>query len=361
MINFLQTTAVAASINVDWTKGVLRVFETSEYVGAITTSAISRPVFCITSSSSKLMRSIWRMLFNLFVPGLVMLMFAAFWAFMAIRDGESISYFTKRIILSVIAVTYISYLGLTRMAVRAFYCVNVHDSITPFTDSRTSFWAMDTSIKCYEGDHFSLVAISVSVLVLVTFAFPLISAVVLSNRRQEHKNKDSWVFETAGFLFRAFKEGYLFWESLVMLRKACLSVIVVFSYPLGGLSQGILALVVLLTSLYIHLIVKPYRKDFKTLNYLESTSLLVSCLTFTLGLFFGFDKCSNSVRFFLAFFIIVTNILFFLFLLSVFCRNTLVHVRVVLQYEDMLIPDAAPWWHVVKMYVASRSYRFGQR
>jgi len=268
------------------------------------------------------------------------------------------SYFGRRTVLSVIAVTYISYLGLTEMAVRAFYCVDVYDSVDPSQNSKANYLAVDTSIACYKNDHFGLIAIAVIVLGVVTVAFPLISAATLSRNKQKHMRKDSWTFETVGFLFRAFKESCLFWESLVMVRKGCLSIIVVFSYPLGGLSQAVLAQLVLLTSLYVHVMVKPYRKEIESLNNLESISLLISCLTFTLGLFFGKNMSSESVRIFLSIVIIVANSSFLMFLCFVFCKSGIVHIRVVLQYEDIPLPDQVPWWHVLKIFIATRSYGF---
>jgi len=354
MINFLQTTAVAASLDLDWSDGMNGLFETSEYIGALSTSLVSRPSDCLASSATKVTRFVWRMLLSIFVPTFVILTITTFWAFMALTNGESVSYFGKRTILSAIAVTYISYLGLTKMGVRAFYCVGVYDYDDPSVDSKNQYLASDTSIECYKKEHLSLIAIGVIVLVVVTVAFPLVSGVVLSKNKQRHMRKDGWMFETAGFLFRAFKESCLFWESLVMFRKACLSVIVVFSYSLGGLPQIVLAQLVLLTSLYIHVMIRPYRKEFEKLNTLESVSLLVSCLTFTLGLFFESNRSSGSVRAFLSIVIIVLNTLFFISLLFALIKSGIGHIRVVLQYENAARYDQVPWWRLLKIFAIAR-------
>eukprot|EP00210_Caulerpa_lentillifera_P007944 g7583.t1 len=358
MINFLQTTTVAATLDLEWTDGMNGLFEASEFIGAIATSAISGPTDCLASSASKVVRAVCKMLLNLFVPAFVMLLFAALWGLLTLRNGEDMSYFGKRTVLSIIAVTCISYLGLTKMAVRAFYCVDVYDSADPLENSRTSYLAVDTSIECYKNGHFGLIAIAAIVLGVVTVAFPLISPATFSRNKQKHMRKDSWVFETAGFFFRAFKRSCLFWESLVMVRKGFLSIIVVFSYPLGGVSQAVLAQLVLLTSLYVHVMIKPYRKEFKSLNKLESVSLLISCVTFTLGLFFGKNMSSESVRTFLSIVIIVANSSFLTFLCFVFCMSGISHMRVVLQYEDIPLPDQIPWWRVARIFIATRSYGF---
>lgn len=352
MINFLQVTAVAASISAQWTERVLTMFEASEYLGALTTAAISRPVDCIVSGSSAAVKSIWRTLVSLFVPGIVMSIFAAIWGFITFKESKAPSYFWKRLILTVVAVTYISYLGLTKLAVRMFYCVDVSENV--FSDSRTKYLALDTAIKCYEKGHFSLVVIAVLILVLVSLLFPLTIAFILSRNNVQQLHVDGWTHETVGFLFRGFKEQFMFWESLIMFRKACLSVIVVFSYPLGGQAQGHLALVLLLFCLYLQQVCSPYRKEFHALNYFESGSLLVSCLTFILGQFFTNERCSESTKTLVEITIILANTAFFTFLLVAFVRSGMNHMRVVLRFEGLLDDDNAPWWIVLKIFIKSR-------
>eukprot|EP00210_Caulerpa_lentillifera_P003968 g3787.t1 len=346
MINFLQTIAVAANVNVQWTKGMITLFESSEYFGALTTAAVSRPIDCIVPSSSS--------------ARLVMGIFCIFWGIMAIKNGTGWRYFLKRCILSTISVTYISYLGLTRMAVRGFYCIEVYDSYHYLKHSTNKFWAIDTSIMCYGKEHSGIMTISIVVLVIVAMCFPLISFFVLLKRKKSLGRRDIWIFETGGFLFRAFKENFPFWESVVMFRKACLSVIVVFSYPLGGDFQGVLASMLLLLSLHIHLTLKPYRKEFKSLNHFESCSLLMSGSTFTLSLFFVIGRCSDLVRTLLAIFIIVGNITFFMVLLLAFFHSTMVHTRVTLQCENITLPVPPTWWNVLKAYIRTRLVKYCQ-
>eukprot|EP00210_Caulerpa_lentillifera_P003957 g3776.t1 len=360
LINFLQTIAIASNVSVRWTDGMLDLFESSEYVGGLTTAAMTRPVDCIVSSSSPISRAIWRMLLSLFVPLLVMIIFFSFWCAIAVKNRKGWGYFWKRCTLSVIAITYISYLGLTRMAVRAFYCVNIYDSIDYSISSKRKFWAIDTAIKCYGKDHFAIIAIAVIVLTLITVSYPLFSAIILSRKKNSLRRRNSWTFETTGFLFRAFKQKFAYWESIVMFRKACLSVIVVFSYPLGGDSQGLLASILLFFCLYVHLTLKPYRKEFKILNHFESMALLISGLTFNLGVFFVNGRCRDSVRIFLAVVIILGNSSFFLFLLLALFYYTMVHLRVVLQYENVPLPDPPTWWNILKVYISLRMTQWRQ-
>eukprot|EP00210_Caulerpa_lentillifera_P003970 g3789.t1 len=354
MINFLQTISVAAAISVHWTDGMNTLFESSEHIGALSAVVISRPVDCIVPSSSAVSKAIWRMLVSLFLPGVSVGILCLFWGIIAIRNSKGWHYFLKRCMLSAISVTYISYLGLTEMGIRAFYCVDVHDFNDYSRSSKHKLWATDTSIRCYGNDHLGIIVLATLVLTFVSVCFPLVSAILLYKKKEDLSRTESWIFETGGFLFRAFKERLAFWESVVMFRKACLSVIVVFSYPLGGDFQGVLASILLLLCLYIHLTLKPYREEFRSLNHFESCSLLASGLTFNLGLFFIDGRCSESVRTFLAVLIILGNILLFLFLLLAFFYSSIVHIRVVLQCENILLPDPPTWWNIVKIYISSR-------
>eukprot|EP00210_Caulerpa_lentillifera_P003973 g3792.t1 len=354
LINFLQVNAIAATINIQWSGEILLMFEVSEYIGALTTDALSRPIDCLASSTSASVRSIWRTLLSLFIPGIVMVIFFGFWSYITIFQNKGVFYFYKRVALSIIAVTYISYLGLTKLAIRVFYCVDVYDSNDPFVDSQNKLWAVDTSIQCYKMEHIPLVVIAVFILIFVSFLFPLMSAFILSRNKVQHRQVESWTMETMGFLYRAFKEEFVFWESLIMLKKACLSLIVVFSYPLGGQLQGILALVVLQISLYLHLVYSPYRKEFNCINFYESGSLLVSCFTFILSLIFSIENCSNSTKVFIALVIIMMNTMFFVFLLYVLFKNGLIHLKVRLRSENHFVDENICWWKAIKIYITSR-------
>jgi len=354
MINFLQVTAVAASLNVEWTEGILTMFEATEYVGALSSDALSRPIDCLISSDSSSVRSIWRTSLNLFVPVLVLGIFVVMWGIITYREKKNMSYFWKRVMLSVMALTYIAYLGLTKLCVRVFYCVDIYDSSEDSPDSRTSYWAVDTSIKCYEKDHIGLMVISIFVLLLVSLSFPLISAIYLFQNKVQPGQTDRWTHETMGFLYRAFKEKYVFWESLVMFRKACLSLTVVFSYSLGGQSQGLLALGVLLLCLYLQQTCFPYREEFHKLNYYESGSLLVSCFTFILGQFFSIEQCTDAAKTFVEVLIITLNTTFFTFLLVVLFKNGMNHVRAMLKFKDFPIDDNTSWWRLLKLFIKSK-------
>jgi len=330
------------------------MFKASEYVGALTTVAIFRPIDCLFPSSSAVVRSVWRTVFGLLVPGIVVGIFIAYWALTRKWKKKPMSFFWKRSILSLMAVVYISYLGLTKLAVRSFYCVEVFDSEKYINATGTSYWAVDTAIKCYGKEHSALMTIGVIVLTLVTLAFPLVSAFIITRHKDQQEVPESWTNETMGFLYRAFTDNLRYWESIVMLRKACLSVIVVYSYPLGGQLQALLAVLLLMFSLCLQTICKPYRREFNTLNHYESTSLFVSCVTLTLGLVMDSDRCSSFVKVSLAFIVVFINIVTSLVLLLACLSSCLVHMRAVLEDEGIQLPSNLRWWSVLKIILITK-------
>jgi len=109
-----------------------------------------------------------------------------------------------------------------------------------------------------------------------------------------------------------------------------------------------------LLCLYLQMACSPYKKEFHNLNYYESGSLLVSCLTFILGKFFNVEQCSSLTITFVEITIILLNTAFFTFLVIVLFVSGVNHVRVVLKYEDILIDDNARCWVVLILFLKSK-------
>eukprot|EP00210_Caulerpa_lentillifera_P006697 g6399.t1 len=354
MINFLQVTAAVGGIALNWSDGITVMFEATEYVGAITTVALSRPIDCILSSDSALVRSVWRTLINLLVPGIVIIIYIAYWGYIKVHKSKAWAFLWKRALLSIIVVIYISYLGLTKLAVRVFHCVKVFDSENHLASSWTWYWAVDTAIKCYGKEHSALISVGVIVLALVTLCFPFISASVITSYKDQRQNPESWINETMGFLYRAFKDRFMYWESIVMVRKAFLSVIIVFSYPLGGQLQASLALLLLMLSLCLQTVCTPYREEFSALNRYESASLFISSVTLILGQFLDSDRCSSNVKLSIVFFIVCLNVTTFLVLLITYLASGVDHMKATLEEEGIQIPDDVQWWGVIKIVCVTK-------
>ena len=260
-------------------------------------------------------RSVISTLIDVFVPVAVISFFGLFWLFVTVRNKRDFLFFLKRSVLSAVAVFYISYISVTRTLVNILNCIEVHDSIDVMVDSTSDYWAVDTSLRCYEGAHATLAgAVGWPILVLFSLGYPVAMACVIVRHVQEEV-KEGWIYDVAGFMYRSYRRRFVYWESVIMLRKAVLAVVVVFAYPLGGNLQAMLGVFVIALASYFQTVCRPYHENFSILNEMESVSLLVSLITFISSMLFYEDKVPDGVRIAVTVALFLCNFgLFFIFI-----------------------------------------------
>ena len=358
-INFLQVVAAAVYINTNWTDWMHNLLSTAgtslcrrwmdasfvlslDFLGGAATDGIVLSVDCLFAADHHPPRSILRSVIHFAVPLGITAFYIVLWTILTIRLNRGRAYFAKRALLSAMAMAYLAYLPITKTAANALYCVDVPDSIDAENDHTVRYWAVDTSLKCYEGSHAVLAAvIGWPVILLISFGMPLILAGFLIKQNTTEQTEESWTAEATGFLYRAYKERFIFWESIVMLRKSVLAVIVVFSYPLGVNIQGILAISLLSLAIYIHVCCQPFKDDFAFLNALETSSLVVSQLTFACGLFFNDHRTSEAIRILLSIALSIAICGLFLIFVYKLLRCSEMYIKAVLESEGM--EDVQEW------------------
>eukprot|EP00210_Caulerpa_lentillifera_P004019 g3834.t1 len=358
-LNFFQVTSTAASMDVEWTKKILCMLEGLNVLGATIIGSVSYSIDCLISSSSNATRAIWRLLFSLFVPNIVILLLALHWGYRCFtKHGGDHLYFSKRLLLTVVTVTYITYFDLTQIAIKVFSCVGVHVSNDPFSTTIARFWIGDTSIECYKNTHLFLIGIALVILVLVSICFPVLCSITLSQKADEFRDTTSWTYEILGFLGGPFKRSFIYWECITMIKKALLSIIIVFSYSLGNQIQGLLILIVLVLFLYFHTLCFPYDKKYHTLNYYESGSLLVSCVTYALVQFFNVEKCSKIVRSMVSLLLLIINGGFLCLMAIKLVREATHLIRAFLSSKNIQIPEKANIVRLLRIYSKVKRSRF---
>eukprot|EP00210_Caulerpa_lentillifera_P004023 g3838.t1 len=358
-LNFFQVTSTAASMDVEWTKKILGMLEGLNILGATIIGSVSYSIDCLISSSSNATKAIWKLLFSLFVPNIVILLLALHWVYRCFtRHGRNLLYFSKRLLLTVVTVTYITYFDLTQVAVGVFSCVGVHNNESHTSHAITRYWIGDTSIKCYENTHLVLIGIALAILVLVSICFPVLCSITLSQKSDEIEDKTSWTYETLGFLGGPFKKTYVYWECITMIKKALLSIIIVFSYSLGNQIQGLLILLVLVLFLYLHFLCYPYANEYHTLNYYESGSLLISCVTYTLVQFFNVERCSKIVRGMVSLLLIALNGGFLCLMAFKIVKEATQLIRAFLNSKNIRIPEKANIVTLLRVYSKVKRSRF---
>lgn len=250
---------------------------------------------CLLPTNWSTPRSVIRQTIVIGLPFLVLFAFWIFWATRRSKKNQDKAYLLKRCILTALVVLYISYISLTKAAINVFYCVDVYDATILDDEEMHPYWAIDTAVRCFEGSHMKLLVFVAIPLLLFTLLFPILLAMTLINARRRNKLTSIWMVETMGLFFRGFEEKYIFWDSIILLRKALLAAIVVFAYSLGGNLQGLLAVCVLVLSLFLQTRLDPFKECLGNLNQLESVSLLVSSLTFLTGVILNDAKMTSGL------------------------------------------------------------------
>ena len=265
---------------------------------------------CLLSKNGTAPRSVLQAALVTVLPLAVAIFICVFWVCGAVEQDKPWKYLAKRFILTVVSVLYVAYLPLFRTAINVFSCVDVHDAVTlDDIDISRSYWAEDTSVRCFADSHATLVFSVAIPLLVFAILFPVSLGLILIIARRRGILGSPWIQETIGMQFRGFKEAFVFWDCIVLLRKALIAVIATFSHSLGASLQGHLLMALLLLVLFLHIMVSPFKAELEVLNVLESASLFVSLCTVLCGLILDDEKTSDdSLRAFLVAVVLLPNI-----------------------------------------------------
>ena len=315
---------------------------------------------CLAPANGVIARPVVQSIISFAVPVVAILLYGIFWMCMACRSAEGWDYFKKRWLLSVVAVAYLTYVWITKIAATTLYCIHVHDSVDVDVDTTHRYWTQDTSMRCYEGSHAVLAfTLGWPVIVSFTVGFPALLYYNLSNSGGADDHQAPIFVEIAAFLYRAYSDDFRYWELIIMSRKALLTVVAVFGYHLGFNLQAVLAVCILTTALYFHISARPFRKEFDALNAYEGASLFVSNITFVLALLYDDGRTRDATKTFLNVLLCVLVCgLFFLFLYQ-FVQSGLTHIRLVLE-EEGILDDAQRQqsFSIVKTFLTSTLEQF---
>ena len=301
-----------------------------EFISAVTSETVNHSIDCLIPLGASIPRSIASTLVDVSQPLACIFVFVVFWLLIKIKRSKPWMYLLRKCFLSAIVVCYISYISISKTLVNILNCAEVHDSTTAGIDQTTDYWVLDTAVICNEGSHAILAGLLAwPFLFIFTLGFPLaIAYLVIVEVAEDYK--DGWIYDVTGFVYRSYSKEYIFWESMIMFRKAILAVVVVFSYKLGANIQAVLASFVLIVALYFQMKCRPYRKEFDCLNDTESLSILLSSLTFVCSIFFADDRVSYELRTLMSVFLCSANVLFFFYLLTLFAGFAADYLKTVL-------------------------------
>lgn len=296
MMNFLQTVAAGVALDLSWTDGISRLLESWDWIGGAAVESTGFTMDCLLPADASTPRAVMRQILVIFLPIFVLFILFAYWVIRTLALDRGGYYLGKRCILTLVVVLYVSYISLTKAAINTFYCVRIYDGYTlEDVEATHRFWVLDTKLPCFEDSHLNLAIFVASPLLLFAFVYPALLAVILVNVRRRDKLETETVKETLGFFFRGFEKRYVYWDCVILLRKALLAAVVVFSYSLGGNLQGLSALTVLVGALFFQTTLSPFKHRFEYCNQLESLSLFVSSFTILAGIILSDNNMTSSI------------------------------------------------------------------
>ena len=180
------------------------------------------------------------------------------------------------------ALWYITLVLVLKTALSVFLCVDVHDEDDlAKIDVTHKYWAVDTALKCYEGDHSKLLYALVVSFVCPLYGGLLFLFIIFLKIPVHHLSyKRGWTFQTMGFLYRSYRlDTRRFWEVAIVARKAGIAFLV-FCAHLFDSALPIIGVAHLITvAIVAQILMMPYRQRFQDLNGFELTSLFVSLVT----------------------------------------------------------------------------------
>lgn len=320
-----------------------------EYIGGVTSETSGRSIDCIVPEGS-VPRSILSVVITLLVPVSLIAFSSMFWLLIKMKRKETVFFLTKRMVLSSMATFYISYISITKLLVSTLNCIYVYDSTEVLNDDTSFYWAVDTNVVCYK-DYHSILAGTVGwpFVALFVLGFPISTAYVILKNVEEDFSK-GWIYETTGFMYRSYRPGFIFWESIIMLRKAALAIVVVFAYPLGSNLQAISSIFVLVLASYLQNTFRPFRKEFDVLNRFESLSLLVSLLTFVSSSVFDNERVGDPAKIFLTVLVFLLNVIGFLVFVFAFFNFGAQYLRAVLEDQDIAMNPSQGIIHTFRTF-----------
>ena len=239
---------------------------------------------------------------------------------------------------------YITFVSVLKTALSVGLCISVYDSPAVGDSSTTKYWAVDTSLKCYEGDHLKLLYF-----VVLAYACPvyggllILFGIFLSSPVECLKDKNGWVYETMGFLYRSYRLGRRrYWEVAVVARKVSIAFLVFCAHlfdsvlPITGLAHFIILAIV------AQIATAPYRRRFEDLNRFEVVSLFASLVTtLTAAMLKEEDFTDNTTRELLTAACVLLNLVVFIVFAYHILKFVVEYLKQILREgEDDADPDA---------------------
>ena len=267
-----------------------------------------------------------RVSFPFFLMLLAMFFFVAQWLVM--RYNPSMAplvcrhFLRSRLIISFLVVEFFAYQSISEDLMGTISCIRLDSDamsrVEEFDDPQRNasyahfsiadgyYWTQDTNIECFRQNHAILVVfLGIPGIVFFLCGVPLYLLILLFRKRRMKKLMEPYMLNTYSFIYQNYKDKFVYWEVIILFRKALIVAVIVFAYPLGSNLQAVMALGILTLALVLHLIAAPFK--YPRLNVLEGCSLMVSIFSFYGGVVFNDANTSEYARVLLTVILVIVN------------------------------------------------------
>ena len=271
----------------------------------------------------------------MFLMTLVLSFFILYWIKLMASSSwtavERRQYICSRAIITCLVTSFFVYQSFSEDLIGIFSCIELdskelstvksdYDNATAevyysnFSTARGIYWTEDTRVECFESNHLYLALfLGIPGILVFLIGFPAFMLGLLHSKRKNQLLVDIDVLNTYGFLYQNYEESFVYWEVVILIRKALISTVIVFAYPLGANLQVALTLAVLVLALALHLLSHPFK--YWSLNFLEGCALSFSISALIVGLVLNDEKTSSIAAGILAVLLVICGAVLVFFIL----------------------------------------------
>ena len=339
----------------------------AEFLGGLAVDSIRRSVVCLGGEDQSLHPTVWASIVSVcLVPASVFLLFMMFWITIALfhQIRRPIHYIVQRSLLSLVALWYVTSVPVIKTTLSIVLCINAYNTLDATGENSgeivnategvmVSYWAVDTSLKCFEGDHMMLVILIITFVGIVYGGLLIAFIVILGFSEEQLKDTDDWIYQTMGFLYRSYRDGRRrYWEVAIVARKAGIAFLVFCSHRFDSSLPIIGAALFLALAMGAQTVAMPYQQSFDELNRIDIFSLFVSLLTTLLATTLKSESLTiDAGRLAISVLCVFLNITTLTVLLSFLFCYFVAYVRLSLSESETIVDSDARTLHVLRIWL----------
>lgn len=298
LVNYLQVVSTALHLQIHWSKsmdGLLAVegefilqrealigYFLAAFVG-VASESIDAPLECNFENDHEIRPAtlaIWsRALSPLVVLLVLVFIFTLVWVLFHYnfnRKNDLAEKLKKRlghtswltcIIVVFIVTVHFSYIGIVREMLRAVNCITIDEE--PESQNTTyahysidghKVWVEDTSLSCFRGEH---LATGIGGTIGLVFACLAVVFIIVWLPLNKKHTKEPQFIARYWFLYQAYRREWYTssWEAVILVRKAMIAAVVVFSVHLGPNLQATLCVGILSFAHILQVIIRPFKVE----------------------------------------------------------------------------------------------------